>query len=238
SPLVKIDIVNGKPAVTSLQIAEVFGKEHQNVLVDIRNILESDDFTALNFQASEYHDSTGRSLPMFILSRDGFLMVALAYTGYKARALRKAYIIKFSEMEAALASQTHLALPTDYATALRALADSVEQKALVEAKLALAAPKAEVYDTVVADKILTLYHFARKLTGVNCQNIKWRLMELGYLYKTTNLPYKVRSEFRGVLFDEKIVDGANNIVVLDKGKKELTRLYREGKLNMRRGHAA
>lgn len=73
--------MNDKPAVTSLQVADVFGKDHKHVMRGIQNLLESDDFTQSNFGLSEYRDSTGRSLPMFILSRDGFLMVALAYTG-------------------------------------------------------------------------------------------------------------------------------------------------------------
>lgn len=62
---VKIEIVNGKPSVTSLQIAEAFGKSHKNVLADIRVTIAkcSESFTGLNFQLSGYKDSTGRNLP-------------------------------------------------------------------------------------------------------------------------------------------------------------------------------
>ena len=70
SPLVSIELhdINGKqvPAVTSLQVAEAFGKEHKHVMEAIRNILESDDFTESNFRLSEYRDSTGRTLPMYV----------------------------------------------------------------------------------------------------------------------------------------------------------------------------
>ena len=58
--------LNGKqiPAVTSLQVAEAFGKEHFHVLRDIRETIDkcSESFTAPNFGFSEYTDSTGRSL--------------------------------------------------------------------------------------------------------------------------------------------------------------------------------
>ena len=37
--IVKVEIVNGKPCVTSLQVAEAFGKEHYNVVRDIRNTI-------------------------------------------------------------------------------------------------------------------------------------------------------------------------------------------------------
>lgn len=104
SPLVSIELhdINGKqvPAVTSLQVAEAFGKEHLHVLRDIRNILESDDFTESNFGLSEYTDSTGRTLPMYIMSRDGFVLLGMGFTGAKARAMKISYIVRFNEMEA------------------------------------------------------------------------------------------------------------------------------------------
>lgn len=80
--LAKVEVVNGKPCVTSLQVAEAFGKEHKNVLADIRNTVSkcSESFTGLNFQLSEYTDSTGRKLPMYLLTKDGFVMLAMGYT--------------------------------------------------------------------------------------------------------------------------------------------------------------
>ena len=54
------------PVVTSLQIATSFDKTHDNVLKDIRNVLESDDFSAVNFYAVEYADSKGEKRPMYI----------------------------------------------------------------------------------------------------------------------------------------------------------------------------
>ena len=40
----------------------------------------------------EYTDPTGRSLPMYHLTRDGFMILAMGYTGVKAMALKEAYI--------------------------------------------------------------------------------------------------------------------------------------------------
>lgn len=80
--------LNGKqiPAVTSLQVAEAFGKEHFHVLRDIRETMDkcSESFTASNFGLSEYTDSTGRKLPLYILSKD----VARAL-GYPESSLRQ-----------------------------------------------------------------------------------------------------------------------------------------------------
>ena len=61
------------PAVTpSLQVAEAFGKEHFHVMRDIRNLLESDDFSQSNFGLVHYMDANGEERPMYIMSRDGF----------------------------------------------------------------------------------------------------------------------------------------------------------------------
>lgn len=45
---------------------------------------EPKEFTAPNFGVSEYKDSTGRNLPMYILTRDAFTLLAMGFTGKKA----------------------------------------------------------------------------------------------------------------------------------------------------------
>lgn len=92
---------NGKLVVSSRNVAEVFEKEHYNVIRDIREVLNSceQNFTKLNFELSEYKDSTGRSLPEYLLTKDGFTILAMGYTGPKAMAFKVAYIKRFNEME-------------------------------------------------------------------------------------------------------------------------------------------
>lgn len=89
--IVKLENVNGKqvPAVTSQQLAEVFGKEHYNVLRDIRETVAkcSKSFCALNFEGAEYLDEQGKSRPMYLMAKDGFTMVAMAYTTPEAMRL-------------------------------------------------------------------------------------------------------------------------------------------------------
>ena len=82
-------------------MTDAFEKEHKSVLADIRNTVSkcSEAFTGLNFQLSEYTDSTGRKLPMYILTKDGFMMLAMGYTTPEAMRVKEAYIAKFNEME-------------------------------------------------------------------------------------------------------------------------------------------
>lgn len=105
-PVVKLEFINDKqvPAVTSQQLAEVFGKEHYNVLRDIRETVAkcSKSFCALNFEGAEYLDEQGKSRPMYFMTKDGFTMVAMAYTTPEAMRFKEAYIAEFNRMEETL----------------------------------------------------------------------------------------------------------------------------------------
>lgn len=94
----------GTPMASSLDVAKVFGKEHKNVLQSIENLFEDipQDFTKLNFQLSNYKDSTGRELPMYNLTRDAFTLLAMGFTGKKAMQFKIAYIEAFNAMEKSL----------------------------------------------------------------------------------------------------------------------------------------
>lgn len=87
---------------TSLDVAETFGKEHRHVLRDIRELGCSDGFRQSNFGQSCYENSQGKEQPMFIMTRDGFTLLAMGYTGDLAMKFKEAYIKQFNAMEAAL----------------------------------------------------------------------------------------------------------------------------------------
>lgn len=131
--------LNGKqiPAVTSLQVAEAFGKEHRHVLRDIRETIDkcSESFTAPNFGLSEYTDSTGRKLPLYLLSKDGLMMVTMGYTTPEAMRVKEAYINRFNEMEEQLRSGSP-AIPDfqNPALAARAWAEQYERRQIAEAQ--------------------------------------------------------------------------------------------------------
>ena len=69
--------------MTSLEVAEVTGKRHADIMRDIRDEiekLESQGFsTERIFALSEYQDRTGRTLPMYVLTREGVLQLAARY---------------------------------------------------------------------------------------------------------------------------------------------------------------
>ena len=90
--------------VDSRFVAQFFEKHHRHVLRDIERITEpnsglSEEFIRLNFELSFYKDSTGRKLPCYMMTRDGFTMLVMGYTGKKAMRFKEIYIKRFNEME-------------------------------------------------------------------------------------------------------------------------------------------
>lgn len=90
--------------VDSRYVAEYFEKRHDHVLRDISKITApksglSEEFVRQNFVSDTYLDSTGRKLPCYQMTRDGFTMLVMGYTGTKAMHFKERYIKRFNEME-------------------------------------------------------------------------------------------------------------------------------------------
>ncbi|EPX9097074.1 Rha family transcriptional regulator, partial [Campylobacter coli] len=96
--LKNLKIVDNKIFTDSLFIAEVFGKNHKDVLKAIEN-LPQDEFNALNFKAVSYKASNGKTNPCYNLTRDGFSLLVMGFTGEKAYKWKTLFIKAFNEME-------------------------------------------------------------------------------------------------------------------------------------------
>ena len=84
---------------TSLQVAENFGKRHDNVLRDIDTIKKDvPNFEEMFIETTE-PDSYGRDRRIYYMNRDGFSLLAMGYTGSKAMEFKLKYIEAFNKME-------------------------------------------------------------------------------------------------------------------------------------------
>ncbi len=101
-----IAVQKGRPVTTSLQVAEVFGKQHRDVLKRLQMIDCSDDFNERNFAPIEYTDSRNRKKPAYQMTKDGFTFLVMGFTGKKAAQFKEAYINAFNAMEKALHPDT------------------------------------------------------------------------------------------------------------------------------------
>lgn len=114
-PVPSVSLHDGRPATTSLEVAKFFGKTHFHVMRSIKDLIEqlSDNFNQSNFGLASYLDEQAKSRPMYIIHRDGFMLLVMGYTGKKALALKLAYLEAFNRMEAELAKRNRPALPAN-----------------------------------------------------------------------------------------------------------------------------
>lgn len=95
---------DGQAFCDSLQIAETFGRRHSHVIRAVEKLAQptsglSEQFRNINFKCSYYKDSSGKRNKRYLLTKDGFVMVAMEFKTKKARAFKEAYIQRFNEME-------------------------------------------------------------------------------------------------------------------------------------------
>lgn len=127
--------------MSSREIADLTGKRHDQVMRDIRNMLEQLKVGAHTYEGS-YLSEQNKVLPCFNLDR---IHVECLLTGYSVP-LRMKVLERMAELEGRGDSGAQNAMPPipqTYAEALRLAADQAEQ-------LALAAPKVEFVDRYVA----------------------------------------------------------------------------------------
>lgn len=89
-----------KLITTSLKVAEVFEKEHKNVLQSIENLV-ADNSAAKFFRLTTYKNR-GKEYPMYGMDRDGFSLLVMGFTGEKALQWKIKYIEAFNQMESEL----------------------------------------------------------------------------------------------------------------------------------------
>jgi len=112
-----VSLHSGRPATTSLEVAKFFGKRHDHVLRDIDALLSQLPENSLqpNFGETYQEQETPlgvKQIRVFIIYRDGFMLLVMGYTGKKALGMKLAYIEAFNRMEAELAARQHAAIPT------------------------------------------------------------------------------------------------------------------------------
>ena len=98
---VAFEVVGDEIFANSLQIAEVFEKNHSHILRAIDN-LPNDDFKSQNFKYDSYFDKKSEQRRMINLTRDGFSLLVMGFTGQKAYRWKIEFIKAFNLMEAKL----------------------------------------------------------------------------------------------------------------------------------------
>lgn len=105
TPAPILELAQGRPVCTSLNVAKHFNKRHDLVVRDIRKLVRDlpPSYDPLNFEEISYLDNYGREQPAYQLTRDGFTLLAFGFTGKRALAWKVKYIQAFNAMEAEIA---------------------------------------------------------------------------------------------------------------------------------------
>lgn len=159
----QLTVVGGSAlTMSSREIAELTGKDHPNVMRDIRGMLEELGEDALRFE-DIYSDAYGRAQPCFNLPKD--LTITLV-AGYNVQ-MRHAIVKRWQELEAKQAKPAELSRMD----ILKLAMESEQARIEAEYKLALAAPKVEFVDRYVQASSGALGF--RQVCKTLCLNEKW-----------------------------------------------------------------
>lgn len=190
--LINITNQNGSLVVSSREVAKNFGKQNQHVMQAIRDLETSVKNSTNLFIESVYEDSYGRKQNEYLLTRDGFSLLVMGFTGKKALEWKLKYIEAFNKMENALKEQNgSLKLDSKF---LYQIAQKIEEQ---EKQIALMKPKvlfAEAWE--ISKNSILVGEMAKLLARNGIENMgqnrffAW-LRAAGYLHKSGeqyNLP--------------------------------------------------
>ena len=226
---INLEVADDQIWTTSLQIAEVFEKDHKHILAKIDE-LPQDDFRRTNFRLSSEVRKNGifnKETRMYKISRDGFAILVMGFTGTKAYEWKKQYIKAFNIMEAEL--KNPFKVPQNFAEALLLAAEQVKQIEALEAERIANLPKVVFAEAVEASATSALIgDFVKTLcdesvsVGRN-RVFKW-LRDEKYLM-SDNMPYQK-------WIDAGYFEVIPQIIVTPKGNKErfTTRITAKGQV--------
>lgn len=182
--------LNNEMTMSSREIAELTGKNHSNVMRDIRSMmdaLEQDSNLNSVCKSTSYVGENGQSYPQYELDKDTCLTLLL---GYDVVARMKV-VKRWQELEQK--QQEQFKLPQNYVEALEMLVVAEKEKILLQEKIDNDAPKLEVYEAIAeADSGIRITEFARVLSDKNSigRNKLYSTLRDWKLLDRNNVPYQ------------------------------------------------
>lgn len=199
-----VEVQNGQVVVSSLQIAERFEKNHRDVLRDIRVEIGyaqncADPSASEMFYETTYiHPQNGQEYPMFLINRDGFMLLAMGFNGKKASEWKRKYIRAFNEMEeqikTLLAPSYQIADPIERAK--KWIEEEQQRKQLEEKNQVLIAENVELTQQLEEEKEF------KKIVYEKGDNYSY---SDAYRVLSENVGRMGRNKFIEVLVDKKII---------------------------------
>lgn len=159
---ITITMNHDQPVVSSLQVAQSFGKHHKNVIRDIENILGGMlkiEPTPMFYKTSYVHEQNHQEYPMYLMNRDGFSLLVMGFTGPEALEWKLKYIQAFNAMEQKLNSPEYVMK--------RALTMADEKIKALEQKIEDDKPKVQFAEAITESKDCILVGELAKVLKAN-----------------------------------------------------------------------
>ncbi|MCP9280664.1 ORF6C domain-containing protein [Bacillus wiedmannii] len=120
---------NGEIVTDSLMISEMFNKDHNNVLKDIRTQINyaGEEFSQVNFHQSNYINDRGRTYPKYNLTEEAFTLVVMSYNTKEAVQMKIKFIEEFKRMKQHIQNQQKV--PKDPMSVLKLTFEALEGQA-------------------------------------------------------------------------------------------------------------
>ena len=224
------ETINSKESMTSLEIAEVTGKEHSNVMRDIRVIYEQvSNLGGFKFELSSYISKQNKVLPMYRLTKKECLLLASGYDPI----LRAKIINRWEELE--LKETEKFKIPQTLSEALYLAASQAKQIEEQNKQLEEQKPKVEFFNQVTdSTDAVDMKECAKILNMGIGRNRLFEFLRSRAILDRKNLPYQSfidRGYFRTVETSYTKADGTNCIniktVVYQKGMDYIRKIYKE-----------
>ncbi|CDQ22552.1 phage antirepressor KilAC domain-containing protein [Halobacillus karajensis] len=175
---------NGEVVTDSLTVAEVFDKEHKNVLKDIREMGCSEEFSRLNFKPSDYTNERGRKYTKFFITQDGFTLLVMGYTGTQAMEFKEKYIEEFNLMKKELQNTSKASyMIEDPIKRAQAWIQEQQEKQMLEQRVAEYEPKISYLDSILGSTDTVTTSQIAADYGMSANKLNKLLHEFGVQYK-------------------------------------------------------
>lgn len=143
-----VRVENNEVVVGSRQVAENFGKRHDNVLRDIENVmglLNFEETPKMFYKTTYEHPQNHQKYTEYLMNKEGFTLLVMGFTGKVAIEWKIKYINAFNEMEKQLREAHQISPAEQMARGLLAAKELLDE---ANKTIAIMQPKAEFYDAV------------------------------------------------------------------------------------------
>lgn len=198
----------GQAMTTSLIVAREFDKEHRNVMRDIRELIQKgvlkNEQPPMFSEKLYVNEQNGQQYPMYLMTRDGFTLLAMGFTGERALEFKMKFLQAFNAMGQMLSSDEYILMRSQQI--MKRLNDQLSQKVqMLEGKNALLeqenqelAPKAQYTDDVLqSNGTYTHTEMAKELNFRSWNAFIDACKKDGILFKHPGGMYMLYSKYAG-----------------------------------------